>query len=939
MATKDNDRNKGKTADGKDIVPSVGLGGGMVQGISPIALGDEMKKSYMEYAMSVIVARALPDVRDGLKPVHRRILYAMNENGYDWSKPFRKSARIVGEVMGKYHPHGDQAIYDSMVRMAQDFSLRLPLIAGQGNFGSLDGDPPAAMRYTEARLAKSAETLLVDIDNDTVDFGTNYDDSISEPLVLPARIPNLLVNGASGIAVGMATNIPPHNLGELLRALIALVNNPQLSDDEIKKIVPGPDFPTGGLILGREGIDQSFATGRGSIKMRGRATIETFGKDREMIVITEVPYQVNKATMIEKMAELVQNKVIEGISDIRDESDRTGVRVVLEIKKDATAQVILQQLYKFSPLETSFGVNMLSLNHGLPEMLPVPRVLHRFVEFRDEVIQRRSRFLLGKARARAHIVAGLIIATDNIDEMIAMIKSSKDAEEARTKMTTKQWSAEAVVPFLKLIDKSDANLSGTKYKLSDEQARAILELRLQRLTALEKDKLGNEMKELSDSISHYEKLLADEKARRALMVAEFEEVLSTHATPRRTDIVAKQEDVEITDLIEKEDMMVSVTYGGYIKRVPLDSYRTQKRGGKGKIGMTTKEDDFVWKAFVADTHTDMLFFSSNGRCYKLKVYEIPESSMTSKGKALVNILPLAARERITTVLALPADEKEWEKKFMVFATASGYVRRNLLSDFADERKAGKVAMKLDDGDSLVGVLIASAEQDILLATEQSSAIRFPISRQSEDGDEKGVRVFSGRASNGVTAIKLESGDRVVAMDIMNRGEEDSEKRDGYLAVANAKARLKDKDYAASDSEDATRDKAKVAEFDKSLFTKMASEEQFVLTVNELGFGQLCSSYDYRTTNRGGKGISNMDSAGKIIDAFLIAPKDDEVMIVTDAGQTIRIQTKSIRRVSRNAKGVKLASMDSEQKIASVAHISYIEEEVIENKTDTPTPSE
>ncbi len=899
---------------------------GMVRGVAPIALGDEMKKSYMEYAMSVIVARALPDVRDGLKPVHRRILYAMNENGYDWSKPFRKSARIVGEVMGKYHPHGDQAIYDSMVRMAQDFSLRLPLIAGQGNFGSLDGDPPAAMRYTEARLAKSAETLLTDIDSDTVDFGTNYDDSISEPLVLPARIPNLLANGASGIAVGMATNIPPHNLGELLRALIALVNNPELSDDDIKKFVPGPDFPTGGLILGRDGINQSFATGRGSIKMRGRATIESFGKDREMIVITEIPYQVNKSTMIEKMAELVQNKVIEGVSDIRDESDRTGVRVVLEIKRDATAQVILQQLYKFSPLETSFGVNMLSLNNGLPEMLPVPRVLRRFVEFRDEVIQRRSRFLLGKARARAHIVAGLIIATENIDEMIAMIKSSKDSEEARQKMTAKQWSANDVVPFLKLIDKADKNLSGSTYKLTDEQARAILDLRLHRLTALEKNKLGNEMTELSEAINKYEKLLADEKARRAVMVQEFEDILKEFDTPRRTEIVAAQEDVEITDLIEKEDMMVSVTYGGYIKRVPLDSYRTQKRGGKGKAGMATKEDDFVWKAFVADTHTDMLFFSSSGRCYKLKVYEIPESSLASKGKALVNILPLSARERITTVLALPADEAAWQNKFMVFATASGYVRRNLLSDFSDERKSGKIAMKLDDGDSLIGVLIAAAEQDIFLATEQSAAIRFPISRQSEDGDEKGVRVFSGRASNGVTAIKLATGDRVVAMDIMNRGEEDSEKRDGYLAAVNAKARLKDKDYAASGSEDATRDKAKVQEFDKSLFQKMGEEEQFVLTINEAGFGQLCSSYDYRTTNRGGKGISNMDSTAKIIEAFIINPQHDEVMVVTDAGQTIRIQTKSLRRVSRKSKGVRLASLDGEQKIASVAHISFIEEE-------------
>ncbi|MGI9461861.1 MAG: DNA gyrase subunit A [Alphaproteobacteria bacterium] len=916
---------KQTTADDKAVV-SIGMdGNGVATGITPIGLGDEMKKSYMEYAMSVIVARALPDVRDGLKPVHRRILYAMKENGYDWSKPFRKSARIVGEVMGKYHPHGDQAIYDSMVRMAQSFSLRLPLIAGQGNFGSLDGDPPAAMRYTEARLAKSAETLLTDIDNDTVDFGTNYDDSISEPLVLPARIPNLLANGASGIAVGMATNIPPHNLAELLHALIGLVNNPEMSDDDIKKIVPGPDFPTGGLILGRDGIDQSFATGRGSIKMRGRVAIETFGKERERIVISEIPYQVNKATMIEKMAELVQNKTIEGISDIRDESDRMGVRVVLEVKKDATAQVLLQQLYKFSPLEISFGVNMLSLNNGLPEMLPLPRVLHRFIEFRDEVIQRRSRYLLAKAKARAHIVAGLIIATENIDAMIDLIKSSKDAAQARQKMTSQQWLASDVVPFLKIIDKADKNLSGSKYKLTDEQASAILDLRLQRLTALEKDKLALEMKELSNAIHQYEKLLADEKSRHGVMVEEFEDILKNFSTPRRTEIIAAQENVEITDLIEKEDMMVSVTYGGYIKRVPLDAYRTQKRGGKGKMGMTTKEDDFVWKVFVADTHTDMLFFSSTGKCYKLKVYEIPESSLASKGKSLVNILPLSLREHITTVLPLPADQAAWQDKFMVFATASGYVRRNLLSDFADERKAGKVAMKLADGDSLVGVLIASVYQDVFLASEQSTAIRFPISRQSDNGDEKGVRVFSGRASNGVRAIKLSQADRVVAMDIMNCGEDESDMRDGYLATVNAKLRLKDKEYAASGSEESLRDKAKVAEFDKTLFTKMAQQEQFVLTINQAGFGQLCSSYDYRTTNRGGKGISNMDSESQIIDAFVINPKQDEVMLVTDGGQTIRLQTKTIRKVSRHAKGVKLATLGGEQKIASVAHISYIDD--------------
>lgn len=894
------------------------MGGG--NGVISIHLEEEMKKSYMDYAMSVIVARALPDVCDGLKPVHRRILYAMKENGYDSTKPFRKSARIVGDVMSKYHPHGDQAIYDAMVRMAQDFSLRLPLVAGQGNFGSLDGDPPAAMRYTEARLAKVAETLLMDIEQGTVDFVGNYDDSLKEPVVLPARIPNLLANGSSGIAVGMATNIPPHNLGELLRALILLTQNPNTTDAEIKKIVPAPDFPTGGIILGTDGITQAFNHGRGSIKIRGRATIEPFGKEREAIVITEIPYQVNKATMIEKMAELVRDKVIEGVQDIRDESDRHGIRVVLEIKRDGNAEVILQQLYKFSPLQGSFGVNMLALNDGMPEMMTVPQILKRFVQFRDEVIRKRTYYLLVQARARAHLVAALLIASNNIDAMINLIKSAKDPTEAKEKMMAKPWPAGDVVPFLKIIDDGDVNLKSNNYHLSEAQAKAILELRLQRLTALEKNKLSAETNELSHAIADYLKILSDDARRREVMIKEFEEILNEFATPRRTQIQTKATEQNIDDLIPEEDMVVTVTHGGYIKRVGLDTYRTQKRGGKGKTGMTTKEDDFVWRIFVADTHTDMLFFSSAGKSYKLKVYEIPESSASSKGKALVNILPLAVRERITAVLALPKDTNDWQNQFVVFATASGYVRRNALSDFADERKSGKIAMKLADGDSLIGVQLCQAKDDIFLATLQSFAIRFPIARENEIGEEKGVRVFSGRASSGVRAIKLSDNDRVVAMEIMASGIEDSVLREQYLAAVNAKLRLKDKTYAHSGSEESIRDLAKVKEIDKKLFDEMAIVEQFLLTINERGFGQLCSAYDYRTTNRGGKGIKNMDSESPIVDSFLIAPKDDEVILITDAGLTLRIATKSIRRVARGAKGVKLANLADEQRVVSIAHV-------------------
>ncbi len=901
--------------------------------IVPITIEDEMKKSYMEYAMSVIVSRALPDVRDGLKPVHRRIFYAMKENGYDSTKPYRKSARIVGDVMGKYHPHGDQAIYDSMVRMAQDFSLRLPLISGQGNFGSIDGDPPAAMRYTEARLAQSAEALLHDIDLNTVDFIPNYDESTLEPMVLPARYPNLLVNGASGIAVGMATNIPPHNLGELIDALLALLLDPNLSNQAIGEIVLGPDFPTGGMILGRTGIVNALNTGRGSIMMRGKTHIEAFGKEREAIIIDEVPYQVNKAKLIERIAELVRDKVVEGISDVRDESDRHGMRVVIEVKRDNTAEVVLQQLYKHTVLQTSFGVNSLALNNGMPAIMTIPQILRRFIEFRDEVIRRRTKFLLNKARERAHIVAGLLIAISNIDEIIRVIRSSPDTTEARRLLMATEWSAGDVAPFIRLIDDPDYPLIGeASYKLSDTQARAILELRLQRLTGLEKNKLVEETNELAKEIEDYLDILGSQMRRIAVMRQEFLEIKEKFATPRRTSIEDSELDIDLEDLIEREEMVVTLTHGGYIKRVPLDAYRAQKRGGKGRTGITTKEDDFVWKIFVSSTHTPILFFSSLGLVYKLKVYRLPISSPQAKGKALINLLPLKPDERITTVLLAPENEEAWQENFLIFATKSGNVRRNYLSDFRNIRQNGLIAMKLDEGDEIVSVRMCNDSQDIFMATKNSHAIRFKIADN--------VRIFAGRQSDGVRAVKLSNDDKVVSMTVINSAEDNSEIRRKYLQAKNAYARLES--GTERSIEDIDSDKQKIQEINPEHYQQLANEEEFILTISEDGMGQLCSAYDYRTTNRGGVGIGNMD-AKQIAASFRVNPLLDEIMIITDGGQMIRIPLNKIRKVSRNSKGVTLFKIPEGEKIISVARIDggnfqEDESEIDENNNDE-TPSE
>ena len=746
--------------------------------IVPVSLEEEMERSYLDYAMSVIVSRALPDARDGLKPVHRRILYAMHEEGYEWNRPYRKSARIVGDVMGKYHPHGDQAIYDAMVRMAQDFSMRLPLIDGQGNFGSMDGDPPAAMRYTEVRLTRAAHEMLDDIERDTVAFRANYDDSAHEPEVLPARIPNLLVNGAGGIAVGMATNVPPHNLGEIVDACLAMLDEPDISIDRLMQIVPGPDFPTGAFVLGRAGIREAYHTGRGSVVMRGRTHVEQIRNNREAIVVTEIPYQVNKARMIEKIAELVREKRIEGISDLRDESDRTGVRVVIELRRDAMSDIVLNQLFRYSPLQTSFGVNTLALDRGKPETMDLRQMLGAFLEFREEVVRRRTAYELGKARERAHVLAGLAVAVANIDDMIALIRSAPDPVAARGRLMERNWPAEDIAPIIALLDEPGRGVVEGRYGLSEAQARAILELRLQRLTALERDKIGEELEALSQKIVEYLAILESRERVIEVMRGELRAVKEAFATPRRTEILDSEADQDIEDLIQREAMVVTVTHAGYIKRVALSTYRAQKRGGKGRAGMATKEGDFLEKLFVCDTHTPVLFFSSRGQVYRLKVYRLPEAPPRSRGKALVNLLPLEKGETITTVMPMPEDEAEWQTLDIMFATAAGRVRRNRLSDFASVMANGKIAMKLDDGDRLVGVATCVADENVLLAARSGKCIRFPV-------DD--VRVFSGRTSTGVRGMKLAKTDRIVSMTILRHSDIDTASRDGLSALRQRQA--------------------------------------------------------------------------------------------------------------------------------------------------------
>ena len=888
-------------------------------GIEPISITDEMRRSYLDYAMSVIVSRALPDARDGLKPVHRRILYAMSEAGYDWNKAYRKSARVVGDVIGKYHPHGDQSVYDALVRMAQDFSMRAPLIDGQGNFGSVDGDPPAAMRYTEVRLAKLAHSLLEDIDKDTVDFQENYDGSEREPVVLPARFPNLLANGAGGIAVGMATNIPPHNLGEVIDATVALIDDPGISIDRLMEIIPGPDFPTGGLVLGRAGIASAYRTGRGSILMRGRVHFETVRKEREAIIITEIPYQVNKLTMIEKMAELVRDKRIEGISDIRDESDRQGMRVVIELRRDAVADVILNQLYRFSPLQTSFGANMVALNGGRPQPMTLLDFLQAFVAFREEVIGRRTKFLLMKARERAHVLVGLAIAVAHIDEVIRIIRTSKDAAEARERLMDRDWPGEDVAPLIALIDDPRYRLAeDNTYRLSDAQARAILELRLARLTALGRDEIAEELEKLAAEIKDYLDILRSRPRIRAIIKAELKSIRDEFATPRKTELLDGGADLDDEDLIAREDMVVTVTHAGWIKRVPLDAYRAQKRGGKGRSGMATKEEDFVTRVFVANTHTPVLFFTSRGQVYKEKVWRMPLAQPQGRGKALINLLPLAPGERITTIMPLPEDEASWSTLDVMFATTSGTVRRNKLGDFVNVNRAGKIAMKLGDGEEILSVDTCTEHDDILLTTALGQCVRFPVPE---------VRVFSGRDSMGVRGVALADGDRVISMAVLGHFEASPAEREAYIKLSRAvrgEAEPEDATAAEPDEEEGEAP-SEAGTLSQERYAEMGAAEEFVLAVSEKGYGKRTSSFEYRTTRRGGKGIVAMavnERNGPLVAAFPVEDAD-QIICITDGGQTIRMPVggdKPIRIASRGTQGVRLFDTQGE-KIVSVEHVA------------------
>jgi DNA gyrase subunit A len=878
--------------------------------IRPVSILDEMKRSYLDYAMSVIVARALPDARDGLKPVHRRILYSMYEQGHTPDKKYVKSARVVGDVIGKYHPHGDQSIYDAMVRMAQDFSMRVPLIDGQGNFGSVDGDPPAAYRYTEARLTRTSLSLLGDIDKDTVDFQPNYDNSEREPSVLPAKFPNLLVNGAGGIAVGMATNIPPHNLGEVIDACVALIDNPSLSIDDLINIIPGPDFPTGGIILGRQGIRLSYHLGRGSIVMRGKVSIDTIRKDREAIIVTEIPYQVNKATMVERIADLVREKKIEGISDLRDESDRDGFRVVVELKRDAMADVVLNQLYRFTPLQTTFGANVVALDNGRPQTMNLKDLLTLFIAFREQVVTRRTKYLLNKARDRAHILVGLAIAVANIDEMIRVIRTSPDPATARDTLMSRDWPAQDVATMITLIDdpRHRINEDGTA-RLSMEQAKAILDLRLQRLTALGRDEISDELDKLALEIADYLDILRSRARIQTIIKTELAEVKAEFGTPRRTVIIEQEGEVEDEDLIQREDMVVTVSHAGYAKRVPLSTYRSQRRGGKGRAGMQTREEDFVSRLFVASTHTPVLFFSSRGQVYKEKVWRLPVAAPNGRGKALINILPLEQGERITTIMPLPEDESSWGQLDVMFATTGGNVRRNKLSDFVDVRRSGIIAMKLDESESIVDVQICTERDDVLLTAAGGQCIRFPVSD---------VRVFTGRTSMGVRGIALPRENKLISMTILRHMDADAEERAAYLRRANAVRRGGVEEEPGSDTEDA----AGTMELGEQRYVEMSAAEQFVLTISENGYGKRTSSFEYRTTGRGGKGIVAMsvnNRNGKLIASFPV-DDGDQIMLVTDRGQLIRCPVEDIRIAGRSTQGVIVFDTADDEHVVSVEHI-------------------
>ena len=892
--------------------------------VRPVSISEEMKRSYLDYAMSVIVARALPDARDGLKPVHRRILYSMHEQGHLPDRKYVKSARVVGDVMGKYHPHGDSAIYDALVRMAQDFSMRLPLVDGQGNFGSVDGDAAAAMRYTECRLARPAMSLLDDIDKDTVDFESNYDGNEREPKVLPARFPNLLVNGAGGIAVGMATNIPPHNLGEVIDACVALIDDPELSIEDLIKIVPGPDFPTGGIILGRQGIRAAYINGRGSVIMRGKVEFETL-RGRDAIIVTEIPYQVNKAAMVERIGELVREKKIEGIAELRDESDRQGYRVVVELKRDAERDVVLNQIYRFTPLQSTFGANVVALDGGRPLVMSLKELLVAFIAFREEVISRRTKFLLNKARDRAHVLVGLAIAVANIDEVIRLIRSASDPTAAREALMGRDWPATDVATMITLIDDPRHRISdGGTYRLSGEQAKAILDLRLQRLTALGRDEIAEELDKLAAEISNYLDILRSRARIQTIVKDEMQAVKSEFATPRRTTILDQEGEVEDEDLIQREDMVVTVSHNGYVKRVPLSSYRAQRRGGKGRSGMQTRDEDFVARLFVASTHTPVLFFSSHGRVYKEKVWRLPIAAPQARGKSLVNILPLEQGELITTIMPLPEDEKTWDQLDVMFATTKGTVRRNKLSDFADVRPSGIIAMKLADGEAIVDVQICTERDDVLLTAAHGHCIRFPVTD---------VRVFQGRTSMGVRGISLESGDKVISLSILRHIDATAEERAAYIKRANAVRRGLEEDAADDEDESDAEETTAAIELGEQRYVEMSAAEQFVLTVSERGFGKRSSSYEYRVTNRGGKGIVAMavfegkkgakkirEKTGKLVASFPV-DESDQIMLVTDGGQLIRCPVDDIRIAGRSTQGVIVFDTADGERVVSVERLS------------------
>ena len=884
--------------------------------IRPVQIVDEMRKSYLDYAMSVIVSRALPDIRDGLKPVHRRILFGMSELGLEPNKKHVKCARVVGEVMGKYHPHGNLAIYDALVRMAQDFSMRVPLVDGQGNFGSVDGDPPAADRYTECRLARVATTLLDDLDKDTVEFVDNYDGTLAEPSVMPAKFPNLLVNGAGGIAVGMATNIPPHNLGEVIDACLAHLENPDITIDELCQIVPGPDFPTGGLILGRGGILSAYHKGRGSIIMRARVHVEQLRKDREALIVTAIPYQVNKKVLQEKMADLVREKRVEGISDLWDESNREGMRIVIELKRDAVADVVLNQLWRFSDLQTTFGANMLAINGGRPEQLNLKDMIAAFTAFREEVVSRRVKFLLNKSRDRAHVLVGLGIAVANIDDVIALIRKAPSPSEAKDQLMARDWPAKDMAPLLELIadPRSKISASGTM-RMSAEQAQAILDLRLQRLTALGRDEIGDDLKKIAGEIKEFLEILSSRTRIVDIIKGELGSIKTQYATPRQTEIVDIEGEVDDEDLIQREDVVVTVSLKGYIKRVPLSTYRAQRRGGKGRSGMSTREEDVVTRLFMASTHTPVLFFSSRGMCYRMKVWRLPVGTPQSQGKALINLLPLTQGEVITSILTLPEDPAGWADLELMFATRKGNVRRNSLGDFESINRNGKIAMKLDDGDQIVDVAICSVKDDVLLTSANGQCIRF----SAED-----VRLFKGRDSDGVRGIRLADGNTVISMAILHHVEATPAERAAYTKQATALRRAlnaEEADVAVEPEADAEPIEGE-ANLTPERIAELAAAEQFVLTISERGFGKRSSSYDYRISGRGGKGIAAMvvnERNGALIASFPIEATD-QLLLVTDGGQLIRCPVKDVRIAGRNTQGVRVFKTDSTEKVVSVERI-------------------